>query len=110
MSHSRLEPFTEVAEFNGRIIRGVATDSAHILIEQADGGTISAECSVEMLERIPGHAYTDSIRIIGYATWERTGEGRWKLIRFQGSDFRLVRNEDLAESIARLRRIMVTGA
>jgi hypothetical protein len=44
-----------------------------------------------------------------YATWERTYEGQWQLTRFRASDFRLLRNEDLAESIARLQRVMLSG-
>ena len=109
MNNPRIEPFTEAAEFDGKVIYAVATDNARILLEDAEGGTISAECSAEMVGRIVGNAHTRSIRLIGYATWERTDEGQWKLIRFRASDFRLLRNEDLAESIARLQRVMLSG-
>lgn len=107
MKNIRIEPFTELAEFDGKVIRAVGPGSGRILIGQAEGRTISAECSAEMLERITGHANTNSFRVMGYATWERTDDGRWNLIRFRASDFRLLRNEDLADSVARIQKIML---
>ena len=109
MKNIRIEPFTELTEFDGKVIRAVGSDTGRILIGQAEGRTISAECSAEMLGRIAGHAGTSSFRTMGYATWERTDEGRWKLIRFRVSDFRLLRSEDLTESVARIRKIILAG-
>ena len=69
MNIPRIGPFTEAAEFDGKIIRSVGADNVRILLEQPEGGTISAECSAELIDRVARHARTSSIRIMGHASW-----------------------------------------
>jgi len=110
MKTPRIGPFTEVAEFDGKITSAVDGGNTHIFLEQTEGGTIRAECSAELIARLAGQICASSIRMVGHATWERSEAGHWKLIRFQATDFRLLRTEDLVESIARLQNIWNSSA
>jgi len=102
----KMGPFTEAAEFDGKIVRiGGTDDTAHALIEQAEGGIVSAECSRELAKELARHLYAGPVRLSGNARWERTDAGEWKLINFKAKEFRTLRNEDLATSIARLQKI-----
>lgn len=102
----RMGPFTEPAEIDGKIVRIGGTDeTAHALIEPADGGVISAECSRELAVQLAPYLYGNPVRVIGNARWERTDAGEWKLLSFRAKEFRQLRADDLAASIARLRKI-----
>lgn len=102
----RMGPFTESAEIDGKIVRIGGTDeTAHALIEPADGGVISAECSRELAVQLAPYLYGNPVRVIGNARWERTDAGEWKLLSFRAKEFRQLRADDLATSIARLRKI-----
>jgi len=102
----RMGPFTEPAEIDGKIVRIGGTDeTAHALIEPADGGVISAECSRELAVQLAPYLYGNPVRVIGNARWERTDAGEWKLLSFRAKEFRQLRADDLATSIARLRKI-----
>lgn len=102
----RMGPFTERAELDGKIVRvGGTDDTAHALIEPLDGAVISAECSRELAVQLAHHLYGAPVRLIGNARWERTDAGEWKLLSFRAKEFCPLRAEDLATSVARLRKI-----
>jgi hypothetical protein len=109
MENPRIGPFTEAAEFRGIIINAVDGGNALILLEQAEGEMILPECSDELVRALTHRSYDSPFRLLGYATSERGSAGQWKLVRFRATGFRVLRTEDLATSVARIRSAMPSG-
>lgn len=109
MYYPKMGPFSEVAEFDGRIVRISGADGVpDVRLQQAEGRIISIECSEALAKRLTEHLGALPIRIMGHARWQRTTEGQWRLLGFLATDLRCLRDEDLATSIARLRKVMVS--
>jgi hypothetical protein len=109
MYYPKMGPFSEAAEFDGRIVQIFGADGVpDVLLQQAEGRIISVECSEALARRLTEHLGALPIRILGRARWERTTEGQWRLLGFLATDIQCLRDESLATSIARLRKVMVS--
>jgi hypothetical protein len=104
--NTKMGPFTEHVEIDGKIVRiGGTDDTAHALIKLPEGDVISAECSRELAVQLARHLYGASVRVVGSARWERCDTGEWNLISVRAKEFHLLCGEDLATSVARLRKV-----
>jgi len=102
--NQRMGPFTEHAEFDGKIVRiGGQDRTAHALLEDAHGEIISAECSRELAVQLAKYLYSDPVRLTGNARWERTEIGRWELVSFRAKEFLPIKTDNLTTIMERLR-------
>lgn len=101
--NERMGPFTEHAEFDGKIVRiGGQDQTAHALLEDTQGEIISAECSRELAVQLAKYLYGSSVRLIGNARWERTEIGRWELKSFRAKEFLPIKTDSLTTIMERL--------
>lgn len=103
----KFSPFKEPASFDGELVRIGGKDStAHALIIDVEGVSWPVEMSRDLAQRVAPHLYKGPIlRVEGEARWERTEEGRWKLLNFKLEDFHILEVEDLISVTKRLRSL-----
>lgn len=101
----RAGPFTELAVFDGELVRVGGKDAtAHAQIVDAEGRYWSGELSRQLAHDMGAHLY-EWLRVEGQARWERNEDGQWKLVKFTISSFRLLPKDLLADTVQKLRSI-----
>jgi hypothetical protein len=100
-------PFKEPATFDGELVRIGGKDStAHALIVDVEGVSWPVEMSREVAQRVAPHLYKGPVlRVEGEARWERTEEGRWKLLSFKLEEFKVLEPDELLAVTERLRSL-----
>lgn len=96
-------PFTQPGSFDGiPIMIGGKTDPVPVHLEE---GAIVHLCysSREIAKQLASHLFVSFVRVTGTGRWHRDPDGIWVMDRFTINDFSSLRDESLAEAVARLR-------
>lgn len=102
-------PFKQLCSFDGMLIRVGGKDDTVPVHLQAGHQTHICNADREMARRMAPHLFQGTLRVWGDGRWERESSGRWRLIRFNISEFRLLDDAPISEVVERLRDVEGSG-
>lgn len=99
-------PFWQPGHLSGVVILlGGKTDRVSVKIQAADGETYTCKADRSIAKRLRDHLFETPVRFGGEGRWRRDPSGRWRLEQFNISDFSLLDDDPLTDTIAALRAI-----
>jgi hypothetical protein len=102
---AEIGPVAEEGSIEGILVRiGGEDRSAHAHLQSGED-TLICELSRDLARQLGQHLYGAPIRVSGRGRWRRTSEGRWHLIDFKATSFKLLDAATLRESVDRLRQV-----
>lgn len=103
----KVGPFSQPATFDGELIRiGGKDQTAHILIQDAEGRVWSGELSRDLARELKNYLWEGPIlRVDGNARWLRTEEGAWELKQFRIHSYKILPKDSLMNVVERVRKI-----
>jgi hypothetical protein len=103
----KVGPFSQMATFDGELIRiGGKDQTAHILIEDAEGRTWPGELSRDLARELKNYLWEGPIlRVEGTARWIRIEDGTWDLKSFRIHSYRVLPKDTLGKAVEKLRKI-----
>ena len=102
-------PIKQWCSLDGVLVRvGGKDDTVPVHLE--DGNEIH-DCSADrdMARRLAPHLYQGTLRVSGEGRWERQSSGKWKLLQFAISEFKLLDDAPLPDVVDRLQRVEGSG-
>jgi len=96
-------PFTQPGTFDGiPIMIGGKDDPVPVHLQESD--TIHlCYAAREIAKRLAAHLFVSVIRVTGTGRWRRDPDGVWIMDRFTITDFHALEDEQLADTVAKLR-------
>lgn len=95
----------QAGQVQGRLYNvGGKDDTVPVKIEGADGEALSCEASIDIAKQLASLLFTH-VRVFGKGSWERRGDGTWKLRKFYISSFETVKDVSLSEAVGALRTL-----
>ncbi len=103
----KIGPFSQMATFDGELIRiGGKDQTAHILIQDAEGRTWPGELSRDLARELKNYLWEGPIlRVEGTGRWLRTEEGAWELKHFRIHGYKILPKDTLLNVVERVRKI-----
>ena len=101
----RIGPVEQEGQLDGMLIWvGGAGHPARAEFQSKD---VVHKCTLDrdMARRLGPHLYGEPLRVFGHATWSRDPDSGWMLENFRIRSFIELREESLAESVAKLRAV-----
>lgn len=96
-------PFTQQETVDGvPIMIGGKTDPVPVHLEEGDIVHL-CHASRAIAKRLAEHLFASVVRVTGNARWHRDPDGTWVKDRFSITDFCLLKDEPLGETVQRLR-------
>lgn len=98
-------PFNQPGALDGVLIRvGGESDPVPVHIQEGEVIHICYASRIVARQLAP-HLFTSALRVHGAGRWRRGSNGRWIMDRFTISQFEVLKDEPLAEAVARLRAV-----
>lgn len=96
-------PFTQPGSFDGvPIVIGGKDDPVPVHLQEGD--TIHlCYAAREIAKRLAAHLFVSVMRVTGAGRWHRDPDGVWIMDRFTITDFRALEDEQLGDTVAKLR-------
>jgi hypothetical protein len=102
----RLGPFNQQVQKDGVLVRVGGKDrTAHAIVEDGDRVTWSFEVTRELAMALAHHLFEKPIRIIGTGRFVRNEEGTWECLALRGSEFKVLSDDSLADTVGRIRML-----
>ena len=104
-----LGPIKQWCSFDGVLIRVGGTDDT-VPVHLKDGNEIHY-CNADrnMARCLAKHLYRGTLRVSGHGRWQRESSGKWKLLQFDISEFKLLDDAPLSEVVERLQQVEGSG-
>jgi len=103
----RIGPITQHTSIDGELVRiGGKDQTAHALIQDAEGRIWSGSLSRELARELSKHLYEGPVlRVEGDAKWERDEDGNWDARNLRIQTFKVLPEDTLIKVVNRLRKI-----
>ena len=99
-------PFWQPGHLSGVVILiGGKTDRVSVKIQAPDGETYTCKADRSVAKRLRDRLFEAPVRLAGEGRWRREVNGRWRLEQFNISEFSLLDDDPLTDTIASLRAI-----
>jgi hypothetical protein len=102
----RIGPFTQPTQVAGHVVRvGGYDETAHALVEDAEGRIVSIELTREQAREIRSFLYEPVVlRFSGPGRWVRNESAEWQLLEMKLQSWEELRDETLRVAVDELRK------
>ncbi|MCH8842219.1 MAG: hypothetical protein IID61_04495 [SAR324 cluster bacterium] len=101
----RIGPIVQPGELVGELVLLGGNKEPHAHIRGPDPDQVYSCFISQELARQLGRYLYDPVRVWGKGWWYREPDGEWILSRFEITDFEVLENESLMETVEKLRRV-----
>ena len=99
-------PFNEPGTIQGQVILVGGRRHDTIPVHIQDGTRLwLCQAPKELARRLAQHIFGPTIRVSGVGRWLRSGDGRWTQVHFVISDFVILDDESLPDTVRGIRRL-----